>query len=189
SPEQAAGQAATPASDVYSIGIILFELLTGRLPFEGENPAALAIKHLREAPPPVTRYNPAVPQQLERIIGKVLSKEQAGRYRTAEQLGRILTAYQQSSREETGPVSSTRRNPAGAAGQNVAERETVFYQQQTPPRGQRREEINPEPVTVHIPVPAREGTDWTAVSLGILALLSLLGLIPLWYIIYLRYTG
>jgi serine/threonine-protein kinase len=99
SPEQAAGEAATPASDVYAIGVILFEMLTGRLPFVADSHTALAVKHMRETPPLITQFNPSVPIQIERVIAKVLSKEPAGRYRTADQFGRILTTYRDSSLE------------------------------------------------------------------------------------------
>jgi serine/threonine-protein kinase len=102
SPEQSSGEPATPASDVYAIGLILFELLAGRLPFTADSPAEMAIKHARVLPPPVSYYNPSVPKQLEDVIGKVLSKEPGGRYRTAGQFGRVLTAYQESSRQATG---------------------------------------------------------------------------------------
>ena len=102
-PEQAAGEAATPASDVYAIGIIIFEMLSGQLPFEADTLPALALMHLNEPPPLLTRLNPAVPVQLEQIINKVLSKEPAGRYRTAGQLERILRSYNDSSRQDTGP--------------------------------------------------------------------------------------
>ena len=83
SPEQAAGEPPTPASDVYAIGIIMFEMLTGQLPFTAESQTALALKHIQEKPPKVGELNPAVPEQLELIDDKVLAKEPAGRYRTA----------------------------------------------------------------------------------------------------------
>ena len=102
-PEQATGEPATPASDVYAIGIIIFEMLSGQLPFEADTLPALALMHLHDPPPLITKLNPAVPVQLEQIINKVLSKEPAGRYRTAGQLERILRSYSESSQQDTGP--------------------------------------------------------------------------------------
>ena len=102
SPEQAAGEQPTPASDVYSIGIILFEMLTGRLPFTGDNQQQLAMAHLRDAPPPLTQLNPNVPIPLEQIVNQTLAKEPTQRYRTADQLGRILAEYRRESEQLTG---------------------------------------------------------------------------------------
>jgi eukaryotic-like serine/threonine-protein kinase len=111
-PEQAAGEPATPASDVYAIGVILFEMLTGRVPFDAETLPALALKHMQEPPPPVSEFNPMVPVQLEQIVNKVLSKEPASRYRTAGQLERILRSYRDSAGQDTGPIAPcTSRRP------------------------------------------------------------------------------
>lgn len=93
SPEQAQGDAPTPASDVYAIGIVLFEMLTGRLPFVGADQQELALAHIRETPPNPSDLNPNIPEHLDRIVHKILSKEPAARYRTADQLGRILISY------------------------------------------------------------------------------------------------
>lgn len=99
SPEQAAGQDVTPASDVYSIGVVIYEMLTGRPPFEAETDIGVALKHLREEPVPLRQLNPDVPLQVERIVRKVMAKEPAARYRTADQLGRILDSYRRLSEE------------------------------------------------------------------------------------------
>jgi len=104
SPEQAQGEAPTPASDVYSIGIVLFEMLTGRLPFVGTDQQELALAHIREMPPNASDLNPNVPVHLDRILQKVLSKEPASRYRTADQLGRILVSYRRQGQVTTDQV-------------------------------------------------------------------------------------
>lgn len=181
-PEQASGQTATPASDVYAIGVILFELLSGQLPFTAESHTALALKHLQAEPPLIGEYNPAVPLQLEQIIDKVLSKEASGRYRTAGQFGRILSAYRTSSNANTGPLE--------LAVAPISEQKTQIYAQPTLPRPPTPppatgRSARPAPVQA-APIPE---TDWLAIGLGIAALLALLGLIPLWYYVYLVYAG
>jgi len=93
SPEQAQGKHPTPASDVYSIGIVLFEMLTGRLPFMGNDQQELALAHIRKPAPHLQELNPNLPDQLDRIVQKVLSKEPTDRYSMADQLGRILVNY------------------------------------------------------------------------------------------------
>jgi serine/threonine protein kinase len=104
SPEQAQGEAPTPASDVYAIGILLFEMLTGRLPFVGSDQQELAMAHVREMPPNASDVNPNVPVHLDRILQKVMSKEPASRYRTADQLGRILISYRRQGQLTTDQV-------------------------------------------------------------------------------------
>lgn len=200
SPEQAAGEPATPASDVYSIGVIMFEMLTAQLPFEADSHTALALKHIYEPPPEVTEFNPAVPAQINRVVAKLLAKEPAGRYRTADQLGSILISYRKSTVDETGPV----RPVEPTIRQRVSEQKTVPYigkaalpqQQDTklePIQERNRADVTGRAVEspdLYLPVPEGETeNDWTAIALSIVALVALLGLIPLWYIVFLRYTG
>jgi eukaryotic-like serine/threonine-protein kinase len=92
-PEQAQGEKPSAASDVYSIGIVLFEMLTGRLPYTGANQQELAMAHIRTAVPLANEVNPAVPDELARIIAKVMSKNPNDRYSQADQLGRVLISY------------------------------------------------------------------------------------------------
>ncbi|MDQ0230581.1 Stk1 family PASTA domain-containing Ser/Thr kinase [Metabacillus malikii] len=90
SPEQARGGMANKKSDIYSIGIVLFELLTGRLPFDGESAISIALKHLQSSTPSVRRWNPDVPQSLENVILKSTAKDPFHRYHSIEEMERDL---------------------------------------------------------------------------------------------------
>ncbi|MFN8530773.1 MAG: protein kinase [Anaerolineae bacterium] len=100
-PEQARGERPTPASDVYSIGIVMFEMLTGRLPYTGANQQELALAHIRDRVPLVTEINPNVPPSLANIVYKTMSKEPAQRYRMADQLGHILMSLRERGSAQT----------------------------------------------------------------------------------------
>ncbi len=92
SPEQAQGQAVSEASDIYAIGVVLYELLTGRVPFEGETAVTIALQHVSRTPQPPSALNPAVPQALDAIVLRALEKDPAARYRSAEQAIAALEA-------------------------------------------------------------------------------------------------
>ncbi|NJL92550.1 MAG: serine/threonine protein kinase [Anaerolineae bacterium] len=100
-PEQARGEYPTPAADVYSIGVVLFEMLTGRLPFTGADQQELAMAHIKQPVPSLLEINPNIPENLDKIVQKVLSKAPEARYRMADQLGRILSNYRDQGRSKT----------------------------------------------------------------------------------------
>jgi serine/threonine-protein kinase len=173
SPEQAVGEAPSPSSDVYSLGIVLYEVLTGALPFTAPTSEELARMHLEEDPIPPNEYVPDIPKALEEIVLKVLSKEPAARYRTADQLGRVLLRF------------GTQRDVIQTPALSLTPEANVAYQQPEPASittGRRRALQLPE-----ITVPEVEVTfpdiDWISVGLGLLALLAVGGLIPFWIVI------
>ena len=85
SPEQAQGDPATAQSDLYSVGIILYELLTGRLPFDGESAVSIAVQHLNEPPTPIHALRPDVAPQLEAAVMRALAKDPASRWSDADE--------------------------------------------------------------------------------------------------------
>ncbi|WP_026585587.1 Stk1 family PASTA domain-containing Ser/Thr kinase [Bacillus sp. J33] len=86
SPEQARGGMANRKSDIYSLGIVMFELLTGRLPFSGESAVSIALKHLQSETPSLKRWNPSIPQSVENIVLKATAKDPFHRYDTVDEM-------------------------------------------------------------------------------------------------------
>jgi serine/threonine-protein kinase len=204
SPEQAAGEHPSPASDVYSIGVVMFEILAGRLPFVASNQQALTLMHLREEPPRLTLFNPGVPETLERIIHKVLAKEPAARYRTADHLGRILIAYRQQGEAWTGaqaspgtptpapapvaPSSDATALKPGTVNSAASYTPVPTYRKVPAATVPAVAATAPPPPTETPEIEGEEpGLDWIAMGLGFAAFIAVAGLIPLWLLVFDKY--
>ena len=113
SPEQARGDDVTAASDCYSVGIVLYEMLTGRVPFDGGPPVAVAMKQITDEPVSPRIVEPSVPRELEAVVLRALAKRPSERYRTAEEMSRALAEARGAI---DGSGGTTRVIPAGAGG-------------------------------------------------------------------------
>jgi eukaryotic-like serine/threonine-protein kinase len=203
SPEQAAGLAPTPASDVYSLGVVLYEMLTGKTPFIATRPEILAEMHRELIPRPLRDFNPAISPALEQIVLKTLSKEPSARYRTADQLGRVLMNFGNSTPAlqltpeaspsiHPGAAATIQSAPPSARRQNAQPGASKPVSRPVPPTKPKTMNYHTaEHVSVEFSGEAAESDlniDWIAVLLGLVAMTAVLGLLPFWVYIFQMYN-
>ena len=90
SPEQATGSVVEATSDIYSTGVVMYEMLTGRVPFVGDTPVSVAMQHIQDAPPPITDFAPEAPPAVVAVVMKALEKNPKNRFQNAREMADAL---------------------------------------------------------------------------------------------------
>lgn len=174
SPEQAKGQSTDESSDIYSIGIVLYELLTGHPPFNGETPVSVAIKHIQEELPSIRKERPSIPQSIENVIMKATRKEKSLRYRdTNEMYYDLLTALDDERKDELPRYESdsdTKTMPVIKADEEESDTKTV-------PIATTQQNANVQQQNTETNKPKRKRNKWLIVFVPILLLCMLVGAI------------
>lgn len=174
SPEQAKGQSTDESSDIYSIGIVLYELLTGHPPFNGETPVSVAIKHIQEELPSIRKERPSIPQSIENVIMKATRKEKSLRYRdTNEMYYDLLTALDDERKDELPRYESdsdTKTMPVIKADEEESDTKTV-------PITTTQQNANAQQQNMETNKPKRKRNKWLIVFVPILLLCMLIGAI------------
>lgn len=174
SPEQAKGQSTDESSDIYSIGIVLYELLTGHPPFNGETPVSVAIKHIQEELPSIRKERPSIPQSIENVIMKATRKEKSLRYRdTNEMYNDLLTALDDERKDELPRYDSdsdTKIMPVIKADEEESDTKTV-------PNATTQQNANAQQQNTETNKPKRKRNKWLIVFVPILLLCMLVGAI------------
>lgn len=122
SPEQARGEQATPLSDVYSTGVVLYEMLTQNVPFEADSPVGVAMQHVNSDPPPPSQLNPHLPPEVDQFLAKALAKDPAERFRSAGDMADALEALVRGEPVATTGATQMMAGGAAAAGAPPAAR-------------------------------------------------------------------
>jgi eukaryotic-like serine/threonine-protein kinase len=114
SPEQALGEPATPKSDLYSLGVVLFEALTGELPYTADNPIAVSMKHVNEPVRPPREIDPTIPEGMDALVTKLMAKDPEDRYASADELADDFWKISRGREPTAAPVAAAATRPQHA---------------------------------------------------------------------------
>ena len=182
-PEQAGGKAASPASDVYALGVVIYEMLAGQVPHTADSGVGVAMKILHEEPRPISEINSGVPEGLAEIVGRAMAREPGDRYQSSSELAEALNSYSdwlsgatqadfQALDKSVLPAAGQTASSAASAGGTGGRRPPPSASGQAPRRGLADLDGASE----------SDGPllDRTGLFLGVVALIAIMGLIPLW---------
>src|SRR5438045_2999898 len=140
SPEQAKGAPVDPRSDLYSLGIVLYEMLTGQVPFTGDTPVEIAMKHLSQVPEPPSKLRPDVPHDLDAVVMRSLAKDPDQRYASAEEMDADLARVARGvsvSRETEEAMTQVIAGAGGSTAQTMMQRPRTYCAAPPPPPARR----------------------------------------------------
>jgi serine/threonine protein kinase len=182
SPEHASGADISPTSDVYVVGLLLYEMLAGCLPFAAGGEAELVLRYVRDDPPPVQTHAPDTPDHLARIVHLALAKDPTERFQNGSEMAKALSLHLHAGLAREGPWLESLQPPSPRP------------QLIVPPVS--GDDFPSTPPSLAVAAPTEETddqrsgarTDWIIVALLIAGIMAILGLIPLWRTVYRRYA-